>query len=37
MGVDKIHQREEELKELAFKELRKVPDLRILADNVSSP
>jgi selenocysteine lyase/cysteine desulfurase len=34
MGVENIHQREEELKDLAFAELGKVPDLRILADDV---
>jgi selenocysteine lyase/cysteine desulfurase len=34
MGVSHIHQREDELTKLAFTELRKVPDLTILADNV---
>jgi len=33
MGVDKIHERENELVKLAFKELSKVPDLKILAAN----
>jgi selenocysteine lyase/cysteine desulfurase len=34
MGVDKIRGREEELLDLAFAELKKIPDLHILADNV---
>jgi selenocysteine lyase/cysteine desulfurase len=36
MNVDKIHQRENELTKLAFSELRKIPDLHILADNVEN-
>jgi selenocysteine lyase/cysteine desulfurase len=34
MGVDKIRGREAELLDLAFAELKKIPDLHILADNV---
>lgn len=34
MGVEKIRKREEELIKIVFKELRKVPSLHILADNV---
>lgn len=34
MGTDKIRQREEELVKLAFGELKKIPSIRILADNV---
>jgi len=34
MGVDEIHNREEELVSLAFSELRKIPGIHILADNV---
>lgn len=33
MGVKNIKKREEELVSIAFKELRKIPDLNILADN----
>lgn len=34
MGVEKIREREEELIKITFEELRKVPSLHILADNV---
>ncbi len=34
MGIDKIHQREDELVKIAFEELEKMPELHILADNV---
>ena len=34
MGVDKIAEREEQLIEIAFREMRKIPGLHILADNV---
>ncbi len=34
MGTDKIRQREEELVKLAFKGLKEIPSIRILADNV---
>ncbi len=34
MGTDKIRQREEELVTLAFKGLKEIPSIRILADNV---
>jgi selenocysteine lyase/cysteine desulfurase len=34
MGTEKIRQREEELVKLAFKGLREIPSIRILADNV---
>ena len=34
MGTENIRQREKELVQKAFKELRKIPDLVILADNV---
>ncbi len=34
MGVDKIKQREKELVAIAFPELRKIPELYILADNI---
>ncbi|MCX6250883.1 MAG: aminotransferase class V-fold PLP-dependent enzyme [Bacteroidetes bacterium] len=34
MGVDPMHQREKELVSLAFSNLRKVPGLHLLADNV---
>ena len=34
MGVDNILKREEQLLEIAFKELREIPNLHILADNI---
>ena len=34
MGVDNIRKREEELVKIAFKELIKIPNLHILADNI---
>ncbi|MCK4464969.1 MAG: aminotransferase class V-fold PLP-dependent enzyme [Bacteroidales bacterium] len=34
MGTDKIRKREEELVVLAFQELKKIPGIKILADNV---
>ena len=34
MGTDNMRKREDELLEIAFSELRKIPNLRILADNV---
>lgn len=34
MGLDKMRKREDELLKIAFKELRKIPNLHILADNV---
>lgn len=34
MGTDKMHQREKQLVEKAFREFRKIPGLKILADNV---
>ncbi len=34
MGVDKIEEREEELIKIAFREMRKIPGLHILADNI---
>ena len=34
MGVKNIKKREEELVKIAFKELNKIPDLHILADNI---
>ncbi len=34
MGTDKIEEREKELVDLAFKELRKIPGINILADKV---
>ncbi len=34
MGIDNIHKREEELVQIAFEELSKIPDLHILANNV---
>jgi selenocysteine lyase/cysteine desulfurase len=34
MGMDNIHQREKELVDIAFRELEKIPELHILADNV---
>ena len=34
IGVDKMREREDELLEIAFKELPKVPNIHILADNV---
>ncbi|MFH0892842.1 MAG: aminotransferase class V-fold PLP-dependent enzyme [Bacteroidota bacterium] len=34
MGVKQIHDREQELVDIAFAELPKIPDLHILADNV---
>lgn len=34
MGTDNIHKREEELCRIAFKEMRKIEDLHILADNI---
>lgn len=34
LGVDKIQKREAELVKLAFENLRKIPNLKILADNV---
>jgi len=34
MGTDKIRKREEELVKLAFKGLKEIPSIRILADNV---
>ena len=34
MGISKILEREAELVKLAFKEIRKVPGIHILADNV---
>jgi selenocysteine lyase/cysteine desulfurase len=36
MGIDKIRAREEELLEIAFREMSKVPDLRILAAKVKN-
>jgi selenocysteine lyase/cysteine desulfurase len=36
MGVDNMRKREEELVVIAFSELRKIPDLHILADNIES-
>jgi selenocysteine lyase/cysteine desulfurase len=34
MGVDRIHERENELVSIAFREFRKVPNLNLLADSV---
>lgn len=34
MGVENIRKREEEILELAFAELKKIPEVKILADNV---
>ncbi len=34
MGIEKMHQREQELTQMAFTELRRIPNLHILADNV---
>jgi selenocysteine lyase/cysteine desulfurase len=34
MGIENISKREEEIVEIAFKELRKIPGLHILADNI---
>jgi selenocysteine lyase/cysteine desulfurase len=34
MGVQNIHEREEELVRLAFTEMRKIPNIQILADNI---
>ena len=34
MGTDKIAEREEQLIELAFREMKKIPGLHILADNI---
>lgn len=34
MGVEKMREREEELVKIAFEEMRKIPGLHILADNV---
>ena len=36
MDVEKIRQREEELIKIAFEELRKIPTLHILADNIDN-
>jgi len=35
IGTDKIHAREKELLAIAFKEMAKIPELHILADNVT--
>jgi selenocysteine lyase/cysteine desulfurase len=34
MGADKMRKREEELVKIAFKEMRKIPGMHILADNI---
>jgi len=34
MGVEKMRQREDQLVKIAFREMRKIPNLKILADNI---